>query len=280
MQAELFLLAYNILKYQLRLHANADVMNHEHLLLSDPLGDRIGMFMQNYFSLFARFLNCYWDRSQNVWDSGKPGVVIVAPYSQDVVNQAAYIANNVVKAGLISHIEDWPGVNLVATSATEKSYRIKRPNRFFGEDSGMPEEVTLTLCLPIVKDATPEELAERIETEVKARAEETRAKFKKEGKKFKGRKKILRTSPFSRPKKDLKRSDLVPLLACKDPKLRKKYLKYLMKRRERYAEIRRNLMAGMKNLIFPEGSLAVYLLFGQKREDWQGCIWARLEAEP
>ncbi len=279
-QAELYLLGFCQERYGVGIHAFGDVMNHGHLFSTDHRGDSHGMFMQEFYGMKARFVNSFRGRFENLWSSAKPNVVAVAPRAQDVVDKMAYIGTNVIQAGLVDRAHKWPGVLVVASSATEKTYKIRRPKRFFSNTGVMPEEVTLTITLPKVWDATPEELAEMIKAELERRAKEIRLSFREQGRKFMGAKKVLRTSPTAKPKKELSHFELAPTVACKDSSLRQKYLKRLKERRKKYAAIRALFLQGSKDLLFPEGSLAAHFMYGQKREPWRGCLWARLLAEP
>ena len=278
-QAELYLLGYNQEKYDIGIHSFCDVLNHLHGMYTDYHGDRLGLFLQNFHSLLAKFINHNLGRFQNVWDNGKTNIVQIPPRAEDVVRYMGYIGNNVTEAGLVENPKDWPGVSLVATSATEQTYTIVRPKEFFSSKGSLPETVTLRITLPKVTDATPDELGEMIQDELARRAKESAEKLKSQGREFMGVEKIMAIDPFSKPKKELEHFKLIPTVACKNSALRIKYLRWLKRHRKRYRAIRQQLMQGVKNLIFPEGALAVYLQFGQAREDWQGCIWARLAAD-
>ena len=99
------------------------------------------------------------------------------------------------------------------------------------------------------------------------------------GKRFMGRKAILRKSIYSRPKKRMKLFQRFPYIACKDKELRKKMLKWREERNARYREALESLRAGVKDVVFPIGTWYLHFFCGQKREPHGGCLWQALMAE-
>ncbi len=80
----LYVLGYLQSCYAIEYHTAVTLSNHLHVLLSDLLGDQIQAFNRDFFSLLARSINCYWGRSENLWNSDKPSCVMVSPRAEEV----------------------------------------------------------------------------------------------------------------------------------------------------------------------------------------------------
>ena len=148
--------------------------------------------------------------------------------------------------------------------------KIPRPEFFYDPEGNMPDEVVVTFTLPRVWDAEPEELRTRIEQECNRREQKVRDRFRKEGKKFMGVKRVLRQSVHSSPKTRETRFGLVPHVACKDTPLRVKFLAWRKRRQNRYDEKRAAMLEGKKDLLFPEGTYWLHYFCEQAREPWLG----------
>ncbi len=195
---------------------------------------------------------------------------MVSPRADDVIDKAAYINVNAVEAGLVSHAKKWPGVHVRASEMGRLSLRVRRPRFFYDPDGRMPEEVTVTFTLPKVWDAEPEELRTRIEQECNRREQAIRDRFRAQGRKFIGAKRVRRQSPRSAPKTWERWFELNPHVACKDTSLRVRFLKWRKDRQRRYEEKRAAMLEGRKDVVFPEGTYMLHFVCGQAREEWKG----------
>jgi len=275
-----YLLGYMQSCYEIGLHAACFPSNHIHLLMTDHLGDQLQRFNRHFFSLMARSTNCYRERTENLWNTKKPNCVLVAPTARDIIDRCVYVTTNAVEAGLVSHAKKWPGVQILAKDIGRLQMVIQRPNFFYNPKGKMPEEVTVRWTLPTVWDAAPEELQRRIAEACNARERELRERARIEGRKFMGPKRVLRQAVNSSPKNPQEKSEMIPHVACKDKELRKQALAWRKERQGRYDELRKLLLDGAKDLIFPEGTFVLHFQYGQVREPWTGCIWRRLVSEP
>ena len=266
----LYILGYLQTCYAIEYHAAVTLSNHLHLLLTDILGDQIQAFNRDFFSLLARSINCYWGRSENLWSSDKPSCVMVSPRSEDVVDHAAYITVNPVEAGLVSHAKKWPGVQVRASEMGRSFLRVPRPQFFYDPEGRMPDQVTVKFTLPKVWDAEPEELRTRIEQECNRREREIRKRFREQGRKFLGAKRVRRQSPRSAPTTWEPLFGLNPHVACKDTLLRIRFLHWRTDRQRRYEEKRAAMLEGRKDVVFPEGTYMLHFVCGQAREEWKG----------
>jgi putative transposase len=275
-----YLLGYMQQYYTIEFHTSCIMINHPHILLTDVLGDQLQRFNRHFFSLMARSTNCYRGRRENLWNTGKPNCVHIAPLAEDVIDHAAYIIVNPVEAELVSTAKKWPGLRVLASEMGRLEVRAKRPGFFYSSKGKMPEETVVRFTLPKVWDADPEELRLRISQECNLREMAIRERVRAKGRTFLGAKRVKRQSPQSKPKAALEQFGLIPHVACKDRALRKRMLEWRRERRKHYDETRALFAQGVKDLVFPEGTFVLHFHHGQAREPWTGCIWRRLAGEP
>lgn len=276
----LYLLGYQQERHGLGIHDLIFMSNHPHLLATDVSGDTIGPFMRDFNSLMARTTNSYRRRRENAWSSDKPNVVAIAPTAENVVDKWAYLRVNPVAAGLVSHCRKWPGARVPASRLGNWEVTIDQPVGFYDPNGSMPAKSTLRITTPDIWDVSAEELRGLVARECNLREQELRDLFRRQKRKFLGVKAVLRQSPSSRPRGREKARRVVPVVACKEPLLRAKFLKWRRKRQERYDECRREMLEGKKEVVFPEGTWVLFFFYGQLREPWTGCVWRRLAAEP
>ena len=117
---------------------------------------------------------------------------------------------------------------------------------------------------------TRKDLKRLIEQECNRGAEEIRERMRREGRKFIGAKRVKKFSPYTQPRKPRKCFERVPHVACKARDLRIRYLEWRKDRQRSYEEKRLALLEGQRNVVFPEGTYALWKHCGQVREPWQG----------
>ena len=261
-----YILAYLQTRYDIEYHALIVLSTNLHLLLRDRRGDQLQAFNRDFFSLLARSTNCYWGRNENLFNTSKPNCVLVAPRSEDVVARFSYIDNNPVEAGLVSHSKKWPGLRIMPVNEKPQTLSVERPDFFYDPKGSMPEKLTVTFSLPQVWDAEPEELLKEIQIEWNRLGDETRARFRAEGKKFMGAKRVKRQSPHSTATSREVWFKTEPNVACKDTSLRIRFLRWRRKRNHKYQEKREALRDGQKDVLFPEGTYVLHFVYGQARE--------------
>ena len=269
-QCYYYILGYLQTRHRVEYHNMTVLSNHLHLLLTDLEGDQVQAFNREFFSLMARSTNCYRGRNENLWSSGKPSCVCVAPRTEDIVDKCAYIITNPVEAGLVSHAKKWPGVRVLAHDMGRLQLRVQRPGFFFRESGDLPEEVVVRFTLPKVWDSTEKALREQIADESRRREESIRDRFRRADQKFLGVKRVCRSSTRSSATSPEEWFKLSPHVACKDRVLRGKFLKWRRVRQRRYEECRSEILAGGESLAFPSGTYVLHFVYGHPREPWKG----------
>ena len=275
-QLFLFLLGYLQSRYKLEYHLASVLSNHLHILLTDVLGDQVQAFNTHFFSLFSKALNFFRNRTGNVFDPAGPNCVAVCPRAEDVIDHGCYISKNVVEAKLVSHAKKWPGVSILPHEMGRLRLEVERPKGFFDPFGVIPERVTVEFTIPKVVDCEPEELRKRMSEEHNRREQEIRDRVARAGRRFKGRKAILRQSIHATPKTPRTRSELVPEVACKDASLRTRMLEWRKRRNQEYRELLERVREGIRDVCFPVGTWYQHFRNGFERRSWTGCPWRLL----
>jgi hypothetical protein len=99
----LYALAVCAARYGIVVHAIVLMSTHEHLVISDPLGN-LSRFMAQLHRLVALGVKIHRKWEGPVWEPEKSSVVeLLTP--QAVIQKLAYVMANPVNAGLVMHAE-------------------------------------------------------------------------------------------------------------------------------------------------------------------------------
>jgi hypothetical protein len=141
-------------EFSIDVHAFCAMSNHVHLLVTDPWG-QYPLFLERFFKLAAKALNCLYGRWGSLWDSEQPAVVRVVD-EKAALAWLVYILCNPVKANLVAKAGEWPGVSSWAATAHGKQLGAERPGWFFDPKGTMPEEAWLEVTPPPMFEGTAE----------------------------------------------------------------------------------------------------------------------------
>ncbi len=142
-QIFLYCLAVAAQKTGVVIHAICVISNHYHVVASDP-ETSIAEFYGWLHKYVSKAVNCSLGRSENMWSSEKANVIALNG-RDTVLDKVLYTLCNPVKARLVAHGEQWPGVWLYKRS---HSRTVERPNVYFSEEGEMPEKVSLNIEPP------------------------------------------------------------------------------------------------------------------------------------
>ena len=282
-QIFLFLLAVMSQRHGIAVHLAIVMSNHLHMLVTDILGDRIQPFNRDFFSTLTRAINVYRERTGNLLDPRGVNAVDICPRAEDVIHHGSYVANNAVEADLIDRAREWPGVNFLPSDMGRLRVQIPRPVWFFDPRGKWPEVATLELAIPEVVDCSREELRERMIEDQRQKELAKRQSMGAAGKRFLGRKGILRQPLDSRPKEKPPAFQHIPKVACKDAHLRMRMLTWRKARNIAYRECLERVRAGFDKVVFPVGTWFQHFLCGRMRKPFadshQGSTWVALMSE-
>ena len=244
-----YVLAVMLKKWNIKLTATTALGNHWHPLVTDTDGT-IVEFKHDCHQFIARALNARYGDEENLWNTSQTSrVECVQP--EDIIGLMA----NPVEAGLVRYGHSWPGLRY---AWPHKPIVFRRPRWFFrGEEDGgsWPEEAVLELSRPPgFDDMSDDQLAEVIKSAVFEREEGIRREFDAAGRRFLGRRAVLRQSRHAAATSPEKRFGVSPTIACKDKQRRIERLRQNQQWRDRYANVLRRWRAGERDVVFPYGT--------------------------
>ncbi len=256
-----FCLAAAAERFGIRIHAFVFMSNHYHLVATDVDG-RLSDFLHWLHTHISKCLNAHHGRSQNLFDTRQPNLVVV-PTAADVLEKIAYVLTNPVAAALVRKAEQWPGEH----SAVEdygSTIRAHKPRAFFRKHGAVEDVARFELEVPPgFEDHSPRRFRRRLAEVVAEREAELRARMRRTGRAFLGVRAVKEASPFSSPHLPAEETGArVPRLACKDPELRQTLLARLRAFVDRYREALEEYCCGDTDAVFPAGTYRMRVQFG------------------
>lgn len=246
-----YCLAYVAKLYDIEVHASVWMSNHHHTDVTDPLGNLVP-FKQLLHSLIARGLNARRGRQDSFW-SGDPASDTRRPSDDESLGDLVYTLTNPVKAGLVKWGRLWPGFTTAGWKFGE-TRTFRRPKWFFDRAGDMPEKVSLTLVRPRIFGAlTDSQLDEKLAQAVRARELEIQRDLAKLGRRFMGRRKLMKQRWDQAPRSREDRFTIAPQVAASSTWLVLAELQRDEAWEKDYAEARACLLAG-KPAVFPAGT--------------------------
>lgn len=254
-----YCLALASLRTGVVIHAFCVLSDHWHGVVSDPDG-RLPEFLEHVHKLVAKALNASFDRWENFWSSDPPSCVRLED-DYAVLREIVYTLANPVRAGLVSHGDDWPGLRTTTREVGRGASRtVRKPKVFFRKEKGQPESVTLRITPPVFSGLTPNEVAVRIDRSVEARETEIRVEFEATNRTFLGGVAVRRVSPFDVPKTRAPRRNPSPKVAAADVTVRAAAIARIKKFVDDYRSAFARWRQGIRDVLFPAGTYALRLL--------------------
>ncbi|MEM7232320.1 MAG: hypothetical protein AAF517_09110 [Planctomycetota bacterium] len=241
-------------RYGIAVHALCVMSSHYHLVMTDVRG-KLPKFFQDAHSLIARSLNAFHGRSENFFAGGKQPSRVELLDEEAQLEKLIYLYTNPVAAGLVKRWEEWPGVITKPCFRGAYTIRVKRP-RFFFRAKRWPAEITLRITPPpALAHLDPKELGDRLFDGIKKREKEIREQFRREGRKFLGRKGVLHQKHTKQAASEEALFAMNPRVACKDVSRRAQWLK----ERKEWLDQHRQAFVALRDkaevvVPFPEGS--------------------------
>jgi len=249
----LYCLAYAAWKFSVRVHAFSVLSNHFHLVVTDPRA-KLPAFMEWLNGTVARCLNAHYGRWENFWAPGTYSRIELTT-DDTVLEEMVYTLTKPVEAGLVAFGAQWPGLR--SRTLRQGAWRIvaRRPRIFFRENGGLPEEVELVVGRPPAYVGLDDsEFGEILDQAVRSKERDLRGRMKVSGRRFLGKKGVLKQSSFDAPMSQEPRRQLNPQVAGRDKWKRVETLQALRQFLTEYAEALGKFCAGVRNVIFPAGT--------------------------
>ena len=255
----IYVLAIAAKRYGVLVHAVCVLSNHVHLILTDVDG-RLPAFMQYLDSLVARAVNVSLGRFEAFWATDGSYSAVEPLDPADVLAKTAYVLANPVAAGLVRRASEWPGLWTAPEQIGVETLSARRPRVFFDPASHLPETVELELSVPPSFAATEFRslLAEAVRELEQAHARERTA----QGRGFLGVVRVLAENPLASPPTRPARFELKPRIAARDKWKRIEGILRIKDFERDYRRARRDMLSGVRDVIFPAGTYLLRILFG------------------
>ena len=197
-QVLLYTLGLYAPRFGVAIHAITALSNHWHLVLTDVCGELPDFFMHLHGTI-ARALNVLRNRNGAFWEAKQYGRVELLD-DNTVLDKMVYVAVNPVAAGLVDDGEKWPGLRLVPDASGRVVIRATKPEFFFREEDGLPDEVEVVIERPAIDDDLDDgEFAARLDDAIEYREAELRRSAADEGRRFLGVRRVKKQDPFATP---------------------------------------------------------------------------------
>ena len=247
-----FCLAYAAERFAIRIHAYVALSNHMHIVATDIHGN-LPDFMHWLDEYVAKCVNAHLGRWESFWAPGSYSAVRLTD-PDDVLARMVYVYTNAVDAGLVHTARDWPGAKSLPEDLVKHPLEIQRPAGFFRRDGSVPKKVPLRLHVPDGLADTSEDPAQRLGSAMHAREKEIRAARREGGLGFLGRRRVLKQSPYRRPRSAEPRRGVNPSVAASDKWHRIEVMQRLRAFRGAYREARKRYLQGDSSVVFPWGT--------------------------
>ena len=247
------------------LHAIMVMSNHYHIVLTDPEG-RVCEFTRDCHAFIARALNAEYGDFESLWSSQQTShVTCIEP--DDVIDKIAYSMANPVKAGLVEHGDQWPGIRHCWPT---QAMVVHRTGKFFANanEETWPETVVLEFARPPGHDELCDDgFAAMIGEAVEVREEQSRQEVYGEGRGFLGAAKVLRQSRYQTPTTREEHFKISPRVACRNKWLRIERLARDRVWLDAYNKARRRWSAGDHTVEFPHGTYKMRVVHAARCAD-------------
>jgi putative transposase len=255
-QIVMYCVAVAAARYEVQIHAMCVMSNHWHAVVTDPKA-RLPAFLQWVHEYVAKCINASYGRWENMWAS-EPASAVRLEDDQDVLDKIAYCLANPVSAGLVAYGHEWPGVRTSPREVAGSALVVERPRGFFRERGPTPATAVLRIVRPgICPELSDDRLADCVEELVSEREAAVREDYRRELRRFRGAKNVLRQRPEERPLTVEPRRALSPRVAAKNKWLRIEALRRLRCFVDGYADALRAWRAGQRDVVFPAGTYAM-----------------------
>ena len=255
-----FCLAVAAARTGIRIHNYCLLSNHYHIVATDPHGT-VPVFMHWLNEYVAKCVNAKLGRWESFWAPGSYSSVALGD-DEAVVERLVYTYTNPVSACLVRTQTEWPGARSEPDDMGGAAEIVQRPDGFFRDNGPVPETAVLRLVPPPVFHDDRSSWLPVLRERIRVRESEICAKFDREGRRFLGRRRVLRQSPRSRPGNAEPRRGLNPRVAARDKWKRIESLQRLKGFLSDYRAAWKMFSEGDRSAVFPFGTYAMRLRFG------------------
>ncbi len=248
-------------KFKIKIHAFVFMSNHYHILATDHKGN-LPDFMHMLNLNSAKCLNVNHGRRGSIWDPQAKYSRVLVEGVDTVWDKLVYLIANPLRARLVYKPELWPGLISLPEDIGGKTYKFKRPEVFFSENSDAPEMVEGKLSLPPeLNHLSEKEFQNTLQAKVNQEVHEIHSEMRWNGQKVLGVKKVLAAKITDRPKGPRPPREINPKIACKDKKRRMELIEEEKEFQKEYEVARIKFQNGDRNVLFPAGTYLLKVKF-------------------
>ena len=265
-QAYAYLLAWAAQKHGVEVIAAVLMSTHEHLVVLAPCAAAQAAFIRDLHRLVALFTKVYrkWDGA--VWDHEKTSIVQLRT-PEALIEKLAYIMANPVAAGCVPKAALWPGLTTRPDQLGAPLKTARRPSHFVDSDSTQwPASLVLESQAPQVFGMSLTQLRSEVARELAHAEAEARKDVKRKGWAWIGVRKLRAMSPFRRARAFEELTSRNPTFAVGRGQRPAFFAAATELRafRTAYRAAFELWRTGMREVVFPVGTLAMSLLHGAR----------------
>jgi REP element-mobilizing transposase RayT len=264
-QLYLYALALGARQFGILVHAVTLMSTHEHLIVTDPQG-RYPEFLRRLHRLVSLGTKVLRKWEGPTWDPEQTSVVRLLT-EQAVIEKLAYVMANPVKAGLVRHARDWPGITVLPHELGRRVWTLKRPEAYFNaKNRQWPDTIELTLTLPASLERTyaADALREVVQEELERQERLAYQEVDKRGWRVLGAARVRRLSPYRRATSFELLRDRNPTFAVGrgQKKVFFEAVAELRAFRHAYRQALEQWRAGLRSVVFPQGTWCMCRMHG------------------
>jgi REP element-mobilizing transposase RayT len=264
-QLYLYALALGARQFGILVHAVTLMSTHEHLIVTDPQG-RYPEFLRRLHRLVSLGTKVLRKWEGPTWDPEQTSVVRLLT-EQAVIEKLAYVMANPVKAGLVRHARDWPGITVLPHELGRRVWTLKRPEAYFNaKNRQWPDTIELTLTLPASLERTygADALREVVQEELERQERLAYQEVHKCGWRVLGAARVRRLSPYGRATSFELLRDRNPTFAVGrgQKKVFCEAVAELRAFRHAYRQALEQWRAGLRSVVFPQGTWCMCRMHG------------------
>ena len=264
-QIYLYTLALCAQQFGILVHAVTLMSTHEHLIVTDTKG-RHPEFLRRLHRLVSLGTKVLRKWEGPTWEPEQASVVRLLT-EQAIIEKLAYVMANPVKAGLVRHARDWPGITVLPHELGRRVWTVKRPKAYFNaKNSQWPDSIALSLTLPpsLERSCSAEALREAVQEELERQERMAHGEIQKRGWRILGADRIRRFSPYRRATSFELLRDRNPTFAVgrRQKRMFFEAVAELRAFRRAYREALEQWRAGLRSVVFPQGTWCMCRVHG------------------
>jgi hypothetical protein len=264
-QLYLYTLAVCAHQFGILVHTVTLMSTHEHLVVTDTRG-RLPDFLCRFHRLVSLGTKALRKWEGPTWDHERPSVVRLLS-EQAIIEKLAYVMANPVKAGLVRHAREWPGLTALPQDLGRRTWRVERPQLFFDADNPQwPDSIKLSLTLPsaLQHSHDPQQVREAVAQELAHQESLAQQEMKNRSQRVLGADRARRLSPYRRSTSFEPLSSRNPTFAVGKGQIGKFFAAVgeLRAFRRAYREALERWRLGLRDVAFPRGTWCMRQLHG------------------